>query len=220
MNTLFNNIRRHLPGILGLIAVLTYLSAVFGLLQIPRRLAIVFILAISPIAIYGVISIGETLKKGIENDLMVKVGTIFGIVAFSIWILVHTIQQGGRIYFREKLIAGASGEEMEQVYRQVYQAVNTTQATMDIGFDIFYCLLIIVFSYYMYQRKDFGKVVGILGIGGAAGMLVLNLWTFPYPPADVGLIDLGPVTGAWWLLVIFSMFRKESGRIQPPGDAP
>jgi len=206
----FNDIKRHIPGILGLLAVLTYLGAVFGFLPVPRQLMIVFILAIGPVAIYGVLAISEKLSADNPNNLLLKTGTVYGVVAFAIWIIVHTIQQGGRIYFREKLIGGAADEGTQQIYRQIYQAVNTTQVTADVGFDIFYCLLIIIFSIFMYKHKDFGRIIGLLGILSAGGLLVFNLWTFPYPPADAGLVDLGPLTGVWWLLVIIQMYRKEN----------
>lgn len=213
----FNDIKRHIPGVLGLMAVFTYLGAVFGFLPVPRQLMIVLILAIGPVAIYGVLAIGEKLSADNPDSLLLKTGTVYGIVAFAIWIIVHTIQQGGRIYFREKLIAGAADEGTQQIYRQIYQAVNTTQVTADVGFDIFYCLLIVIFSIFMYKNKDFGRITGLLGILSAGGLLVFNLWTFPFPPADSGLVDLGPLTGVWWLLVIIQMYRTENSEKELEG---
>jgi hypothetical protein len=52
------------------------------------------------------------------------------------------------------------------------------------------------------------------------------MWTFPYPPAESGLFDLGPLTGVWWVLVIIQMFRMEhfekkqsAFTLQPKGEA-
>jgi hypothetical protein len=61
-------------------------------------------------------------------------------------------------------------------------------------------------------------------MASAAGLLAFNLWAFPVPPADAGLVDLGPVTGAWWVIVIVILLRTErkpgehvNARISGPG---
>jgi hypothetical protein len=60
----------------------------------------------------------------------------------------------------------------------------------------------------MYDAPAFGRVLGGFGVISAAGLLLLNLATFPYPPAQSGLVDLGPVTGVWWLLVFIQIKRR------------
>jgi hypothetical protein len=42
----------------------------------------------------------------------------------------------------------------------------------------------------------------------ATGLLVLNLATFPLPPASAGSLDLGPVAGLWYLAITVQMFRS------------
>jgi hypothetical protein len=98
--------------------------------------------------------------------------------------------------------------------RLIYRGVNTVQATRDVAFDIFYCLAVILFSVLMLRHPSFGRGVGILGIASWVGLLALNFWTFPVPPAEADLVDLGPVTGVWWLLVIIQLVRTER---QPAG---
>ena len=78
---------------------------------------------------------------------------------------------------------------------------------MDIAFDIFYCLLILLYSFAMFRNENFGKGIGAFGILSGLGLFVLNLWTFPYPPAESGLIDLCPATGVWWVWVIILMVK-------------
>jgi len=41
-----------------------------------------------------------------------------------------------------------------------------------------------------------------------AALLVLNLQTFPTPPANAGLFDLGPVLGLWYLAVTIQVARS------------
>jgi hypothetical protein len=44
-------------------------------------------------------------------------------------------------------------------------------------------------------------IVGAAGVAIAVGLLALNLYTFPTPPAEAGLVDLGPAVGLWYLVV-------------------
>lgn len=59
----------------------------------------------------------------------------------------------------------------------------------------------------MYREPNFGRILGGFGVVSAAALLIFNLATFPYIPDQSGLVDLGPVTGVWWLLVFIQMKR-------------
>ena len=59
----------------------------------------------------------------------------------------------------------------------------------------------------MFRNENFGKWIGAFGKLSGLGLLVLSLWIFPYPPAQSGLIDLGPATGVWWVWVIVLMVK-------------
>ena len=38
-------------------------------------------------------------------------------------------------------------------------------------------------------------------MAGGLGLLVLNLWSFPYAPGDSGSVDLGPAVAVWSMAV-------------------
>jgi len=200
-------IRNYFGAIIGFILLFFYISLASNLINYPTNLAIFLLLMLGPAAIFGMVSIYRFLCR--EKDyLIAELGKVFGIVAFSIWVCVMCIQQGSRIYFKEYLYADAVQADLE-IYKMVYQGVNTVQFTMDIAFDIFYCLLIILYSILMIKDRFFGKLIGIYGLLTGTGLLVLNLWTFPLPPAESGLIDLGPFTGIYWVIVIILFIRGE-----------
>jgi hypothetical protein len=70
----------------------------------------------------------------------------------------------------------------------------------------------------MYRHPDFGRLLGGFGVVSASALLLLNLWAFPYPPADSGLIDLGPLTGVWWLAVIVQIKRTTARASEASGS--
>ena len=80
---------------------------------------------------------------------------------------------------------------------------------MDVAFDIFYCLAVILFSSLMVGHRAFGRLIGSFGLLAGGGLLLLNLLTFPVPPALAGLVDLGPLTGVWWVIVIVLWIRAD-----------
>jgi hypothetical protein len=47
----------------------------------------------------------------------------------------------------------------------------------------------------------FGKSFGFSGLAIASILIVLNLATFPTPPAAAGLFDAGPLVGTWYFAI-------------------
>jgi len=198
----------YLPIAMGLFMLLVYLLSTTGLFPFPRKLAIISLLALGPIAIFGIISIAKLLTNE-ANAFMAEAGKVFGILAFAILEMFLCIQFGTRTYFREHLYTGDLIPEKKEMLDMVYNGVNSIQFTMDIAFDVFYCLSIIIFSGLMIGNRYFGRIIGIFGILAGSSLLIFNMWKFPYPPAESGLVDLGPVTGIWWVVVIVMMMRAE-----------
>jgi hypothetical protein len=197
----------YLGAILGFIFLFFYLTIATDLIDYPLNLAVFMLLMLGPLAIFGMVAIANFLNRERKHQLA-ALGKIFGICAFSIWVCVMCIQQGSRIYFKEYLMTDPDSDKYE-IYRMVLEGVNSVQFTMDIAFDVFYCLVVIFFSIVMLRDKYFGKLIGIYGLASGIGLLFLNLYTFPYPPAESGLIDLGPWTGVFWVVVIIMMIRGE-----------
>ena len=211
MDKMFDLLKRHWVASLGFLVLFFYLSSAFQIINYPRQLFLILFLAISPVAIVGVIAIGNLLVDN-RNKLSVQIGRVFGIIGFAIFEIMMCVQQGSRIFFKEHLLNESQSNISQNIAKAIYQGVNSVQFTMDIAFDIFYCLLIILYSYEMFRSIIFGKIVSVFGIVSGTALLVLNLWTFPYPPAESGLIDLGPLTGIWWIWVIILIIKNDPKR--------
>jgi len=118
-------------------------------------------LALGPLDIVGVIEHGRLLADD-GGSIASRAGTVSGIVAFSIWEVVVLVQRGTAGLWRD-FIAPDLAEALDggaETVRLLYRGVNAVQATMDVGFDIFYCLCIVLFSTLMLSDEIFGRWVG------------------------------------------------------------
>jgi hypothetical protein len=77
---------------------------------------------------------------------------------------------------------------------------------LDVAWDVYVALGTILFGIAMLGHPRFGWFPAISGILIGLALLVLNLATFPEPPADAGLVDLGPLLGIWYLAVTLRVF--------------
>lgn len=189
----------------GLLVLLVYLGAATGLVRDVNKLLLILAFAIGPAAIVGVLAISERLASG-RASTKLRVGTVFLVIAFALLNLMLVVQQTIFLQYRQ-FRQDAADEAVRESLRLVFEGVNLVQLGIDVSFDIFYCVGLILIAAVMYGHRDFGRFLGVFGILAAAALLIANLAAFPYLPTEIGLIDLGPVTGLWWLAVIVQMVR-------------
>lgn len=79
---------------------------------------------------------------------------------------------------------------------------------LDVAWDVYAGLGAGLFALAMLRHPRFGLVFGVPGLVIAALLLALNLYTFPTPPGDAGLVDLGPVAGLWYLVIVVQAWRS------------
>jgi hypothetical protein len=190
---------------LGLLAVLIYIATAIGLIKDVTPLTLALVFAIGPVAIFGVLSISDHLAQDGPAPTL-RPATVFLVIAFALFTLMLVVQQTVFIRFREFSRQATDPAALEGL-RTAFRLVNQVQLGIDVCFDIFYCAGVALLSIAMYRHRDFGRSIGAFGVLSAAGLLFLNLATFPHPPAERGLVDLGPVTGVWWVVVILQFIR-------------
>ena len=179
--------------ICGFITVFVFPAMI--LLDLPVQFALTLaasfgiLLLISSIGLYHFISLNK-------NSVTLQLGVLFNIIASSVVVLMITVQLG--------LFSGikAYGQDVQpEVKTYVFKTTNLTQLSLDVAWDIFISLGTILLAVSMLSHPRLGKIIGGAGIIIGAGLLVLNIYTFPIPPGEAGLIDLGPFTALWYLAV-------------------
>jgi len=197
-----------LGGVLGLAILLAYLNFALGWVALSQHLGRMLAFAIGPVAIWGTLAIYESFMR-VFGSFALRVGTIFLVIAFALLTLMLTMQQAVFAEYQQLLGAMAPAEAPTSL-KQSFALVNRVQLGADVAFDIFYSLGIILISIVIVRRRGFERVAGAYGLVVATGLLALNMWFFPTPPAAAGSVDLGPATIAWWvgLFVLDGRLKK------------
>ena len=184
-------------GIAGIISIIFYISAVTIPLPspIPRLLAFAFPLLwiLSYMAFY------HFLKKERHTPTL-EIAYIFGIIGAALACSFLVVQQANIIWHREAMEA-AQTEEAKALLKAAYRGTNRVQAGLDVAFDIFITIAMILFGINLARSPKLPSFLGIIMSLIATVLIVFNMITFPNAPAEEGLIDAGPFLGLWMLVV-------------------
>ncbi len=207
--------------LLGVGALLVYLAAALCWFPDLGNLGLALVFAIGPVAIVGMLGMQERLRAT-ANPFTLRVATTYLVIAFALFNLMLVVQQM-TVHRYERLRSAAVDKTAADALETAFRGTNGVQLGIDVSFDVFYCLGMGLLAWIMYQQRDFGRLLGGFGMIAAASLLVFNLATFPDCPKDAGLVDLGPATGVWWLLVFVRMkwsaaAASKSAMALPAGD--
>jgi len=93
---------------------------------------------------------------------------------------------------------------------KVSAQMNAIWLGLDVAWDAYVGFGTICFALAMLRHPRFGRVIAFFGMFIAGSLLALHLYTFPTPPQNAGLVDLGPAVGLWYLVVTIQMWRSFS----------
>jgi hypothetical protein len=108
-----------------------------------------------------------------------------------------------------QLAIGGSGEPAPRALSAVYLG-------LDVAWDLYVGAGTFAFALAMLQHRGFGKPFAWSGMLLAALLLAFNIATFPTPPANAGLLDLGPAVALWYVAVSVQLARclRAGGRAE------
>jgi len=178
--------------IAGLFACVAYPLAAFGHLSKPATT--ILVACFGPalvVASYGLSRLLECEKPLLSSSL----GALSNALAGALFSAMGLIQ----------LAVGysAGGEKVSSQFIAIWLG-------LDVAWDAYAGLGTICFALAMLRHPRFGIIFAVFGIVIGAGLLALHLYTFPTPPQNAGLVDLGPAMGLWYLAVTIQMWRSLS----------
>jgi len=187
--------------ILGASVLTIFLITTLDIVTLPTAVQFTGLFLLSPIVILVILTLHEKYQPQVGFVSLQRFAVVFFIIAFSIANIMIVVQQAGRYYYSQ------IADQVENV-KPIYLLFNSIQLGMDVSFDIFYSIGIFLFSLSFLARKGLALGLGLFGIVISTGLLAFNIFTFPSPPKDAGLVDLGPYTIVWWLLLVLILRRQ------------
>jgi hypothetical protein len=188
----------------GLAVSVSYPLMIFA--SLPKKLTITLASLFGPLlmlASLGLYFFLKAYRKTITGQLAV----LSNIVASAIFSLMVIVQLSVNLSM-DGLMDSAGEGISEATQNWVWQVVDKIQLGMDVSWDVFIAIGTILFAATMMRHPRFGKIFGLLGFLIGHFLLIFNLASFPTPPADAGLIDLGPVAGLWYFVAALLVLRS------------
>ena len=183
--------------ITGIGAVITY--TLLTVLSSPYIALVILASAFGPLLAAASLGLYHVLAES-GNPVLLQLAVLFNVLGAGIFTMMLLVQLA--IGYQIQSL----GEESQDLTTLRTSLVGV-QLGMDVAWDIFISLGTLLFAIGMLKDARFGLTLGIAGILIAAALLILNIWTFPTPPAAKNLIDLGPFVGLWYLVVTIMMIR-------------
>jgi hypothetical protein len=176
--------------IFGFVTCLAYPLAVFG--HLPKLVTVTLVACFGPslgVASFGLRRLLDWERPTISSSLGLMLNALGGAL-FSV------------MAFVQLAVGYSAGTD------KVSSQFVAIWLGLDVAWDAYIGIGTVCFSLAMLRHPRFGPIFSVLGIGIGAGLLALHLYTFPTPPQNAGLIDLGPALGLWYLAVTIQMWRS------------
>ncbi len=182
----------------GFATMIVYPAIIF--IDLPTPLGI--FLAASFGFLFALASIG--LKTILELDrpsVGAQIGALANIIGGAVVAAMMLIQVAVNSHMHTLMDATAAGITKD-TYRQVWLAIDKIQLALDVTWDYFGGIGTVLLAFAAARHPRFGWWFAAPGIILGVALLILNCWTFPTPPAEGGLFDLGPFVALWYLVMM------------------
>jgi hypothetical protein len=188
----------------GLAASIVYPLMIF--VSLPKKLTITLASLFGPLLMLASLGLYFFLKAH-RKTITGQLAVLSNIIASAMFTLMVIVQLSVNLSM-EGLMDSAGEGISESTQKWVWQVVDKIQLGMDVSWDIFIAIGTILFAATVMKHPKFGKIFGLIGFLIGHFLLIFNLSTFPTPPGDAGLIDLGPAAGLWYFVAALLVLRS------------
>jgi len=174
----------------GFVACLAYPLAAFA--PLPKLVTVTLVVCFGPalgVASYGLRSLLDLATPSPWSAF----GLLLNALAGALFSAMGLVQLAVR--------CSAGGDKVSASFIAIWLG-------LDVAWDAYIGFGTICFALAMLRHPRFGKVFTFSGMAVGVGLPALHLYTFPTPPQNAGLVDLGPALGLWYLVVTIQMWRS------------
>ena len=180
----------------GLLVSILYPALIF--VPMPAVLQVVLIMAFGPLL--GLSSVGllhfiSLYKKTIAPLVAVISNIIAGVLITSMLLI-------------QSAIRSSKPDTFDVSSKWAWKSINQVHLGVDVAWDVYIFLGTFLFAVSMFNHPKFGKAFSISGIVISLLLIAFNAISFPIPPANSGLIDMGPFVGLWYLAVTIAIIKN------------
>lgn len=184
-------------AVAGLIAVLVYTGIVF--LPFSPRIGLTVALSFGVLLIVAFIGLHRFISLD-RRRVALDLAAVFGVIAGAVVNLMFVVQIAVK--------APPVGMGTDPGVAAAREIGNRVQLGLDVGWDVFVGLATLLFAWCALRHPRLGPWIAVPGILISVLLLVLNLMTFPFPPAESGSFDAGPLVGLWYLVVTLRVLQS------------
>ena len=189
-------------GYSGLMFVVLFMGA--AVLPLPGKVSTIMALILPGFLVVGHIGLYQFLnlhRAAFTN----QVAVIFGICAPVLVSAMLTVQMSMQSYMTKYYTPLDKATKAAQI--NIWRAVDSVQLGLDVAWDMFILPTVMLFAWGAMKNPAFGKWFGAIGLVLGAVGFVLNVATFPIPPINVGLPDVGPFVVTWYGILFVLLIR-------------
>lgn len=145
-------------------------------------------------------------------------GIALASVALHLGVTSHVAPRLGLIAAIANVVAAGELVAMLLVQIAVRAAVPRPDDTLiaiwlglDVAWDFFVGTGTLLFGVALWNHARFRPIIASLGILAGLLLVGLNASTFPTPPAEAGLFDIGPFVGLWYFVLSVRVLMVAQG---------
>ncbi|MCP4605690.1 MAG: hypothetical protein GY847_35085 [Proteobacteria bacterium] len=191
-------------AVAGMIAALAYPTIVFIPLPLIAVVGIASVcglsISIASVGLYHLIALD---RKSVSLQIGAASNVIAGIL-FNCMIIVQLSVNT----VMESVLAKPPANLSAEMLRMIWDSVDQVQLGIDIAWDVYLCFGTLLVAWNMRKHPRFRVFFWWSGVIISLLLMVFNLVTFPTPPGQSGLVDLGPILGLWYFVVGIQVVRS------------
>lgn len=183
-------------SVFGFLCFLAYFSR---FMSIPYSASIWGTFLFGPLLALFSISLYHYMKS--ESDSVLNQSFVICNILAGVSVVNMFTVQNQNYWRHQKLLKEHSEIFSKDELWAVMDGVNSVQAGIGMVWDIFIFLGSIFLSVELLRRAGyFKKLIGLVGLILSASGLIMNFYAWPeVNPTSIGLYDLGPYIGMWYL---------------------